>query len=141
MNPATCHPERKRYSFGQCRRCYDARYHRERRLVDPVYRAKHTESSRKWRLENPRTREQERDDRLRHRYGMTTADYDTMYIKQSGCCAICGEFSLKLSIDHIHGTKTVRQLLCHGCNAAIGLLKEDPIRIIAAAAYVIDHLA
>jgi hypothetical protein len=44
-----------------------------------------------------------------------------------------------LSVDHCHETGTVRGLLCHGCNAAIGLLGESIDRINAAAMYLAHH--
>ena len=35
---------------------------------------------------------------------------------------------MPLSVDHCHETGKVRGLLCHRCNTAIGLLRDDPER-------------
>ena len=62
-------------------------------------------------------------------YGLTLEQYDMLFIEQNNCCAICNKkFTSKkhTHIDHCHTTKKVRALLCHGCNTAIGLLKESP---------------
>jgi hypothetical protein len=62
-------------------------------------------------------------------YGLTQEQFMEMYNKQEGKCAICGdkpETQRGLHIDHCHKTNQVRGLLCHGCNTAIGGLREDP---------------
>jgi hypothetical protein len=69
---------------------------------------------------------------LKHRYGITTDDYDTMLVEQNGVCAICkvntaggrGSES-KLAVDHDHTTGKVRGLLCGMCNQGIGMFKDD----------------
>lgn len=61
-------------------------------------------------------------------YNVTKEFLIELYNSQEGKCAICGQKpSTKrgLHIDHCHTTGKVRGLLCHGCNTAIGLLKED----------------
>ena len=67
--------------------------------------------------------------RLKYYYGIGYNDYNNLFNKQNGCCAICGkhqsELNRKLSVDHNHNTGVVRGLLCRNCNSAIGLLKED----------------
>jgi hypothetical protein len=42
-------------------------------------------------------------------------------------------------IDHDHVTGQVRGLLCGSCNSGIGLLRDDPGVIKAAARYVAKH--
>jgi hypothetical protein len=75
--------------------------------------------------------------RLR-RYSLTLRRYEEMLCQQGGRCAVCRETEQTdddLFIDHCHETDTVRALLCHGCNASLGLLKEDAARIRALADY------
>lgn len=77
---------------------------------------------------------------LKKHYGITLADYEAMLASQGGVCAACATFSSEkghpyLHVDHDHATNTVRALLCHGCNKALGYLKEDPDRIRKLAVY------
>ena len=72
-------------------------------------------------------------------YGLTEQSYKALFTKQSNKCAICKEtFSntKHTHIDHCHKTNEVRALLCHGCNTAIGLLKESPAIIKSALSYI-----
>src|SRR6266446_7060445 len=61
------------------------------------------------------------------KYGLTRWQYWRLQDKQNGRCAICGELpnGRALHVDHCHDSKTVRALICHGCNIAIGMIKED----------------
>jgi len=67
--------------------------------------------------------------RLNHKYNMTPKEYDKLYKRQKGCCAICGihqsVFKKALCVDHNHITGEIRGLLCNSCNWAIGYLKVD----------------
>jgi len=67
--------------------------------------------------------------RLKKRYGISIDDYNDLYNQQNGCCAICGihqsQLSSALGVDHCHTTKIIRGLLCHRCNLALGLVKND----------------
>lgn len=79
----------------------------------------------------------------RHRkykkYKITQDDYDRMFADQRGCCAICRSPHPVLSIDHDHETGTVRGLLCHGCNVALGFLRDDVGRLRSAIQYLTIH--
>ena len=61
-------------------------------------------------------------------YGMTVNDYDQLFAKQKGRCAICGrhqlEFHRHLNVDHDHITGIVRGLLCTECNNLLGQLEK-----------------
>ena len=67
--------------------------------------------------------------RLKHLYDLTLEDYDILYNKQKGRCAVCGihqsELGRLFDIDHNHITKEIRGLLCNKCNQAIGLFNVD----------------
>lgn len=77
--------------------------------------------------------------RYKQRYGITIEEVKALLEKQNYCCAIClsNNWGAKgPQVDHCHLTKKVRGLLCHGCNTAIGLLNEDPIRFKQAIDYL-----
>lgn len=76
--------------------------------------------------------------RLR-KFNLDDEAYAELLDGQGGRCAICGNdcaTGRELAVDHDHETGHVRGLLCMPCNTAIGLMKDDPERLIAAAAYL-----
>ena len=66
-------------------------------------------------------------------YGITLQEYLDLAEQQNFVCAICGKpnFPMKhihsgcLVVDHDHETNRVRGLLCHNCNRALGLFKDN----------------
>jgi len=70
------------------------------------------------------------------RHGITMDQFHAMFEAQGECCKICRLVMARPHIDHDHKTGRIRGLLCYQCNVAIGLLKDDPIRMRVAAAYV-----
>ena len=87
--------------------------------------------------------------RLRQ-YGLAPEEYEAAVAGQNGCCAICGKPETRrdkhgelcwLSVDHHHGTKQVRDLLCRNCNLVVGYANEDPATLDKAAAYLRLHAA
>ena len=96
------------------------------------------------REERRRNRDTRRDYDFRQKYGITLADYDTMFESQGGVCAICFQpptGGRRMAVDHNHETGKIRGLLCHRCNLAIGNLRDDPEVIASAFAYVEAHHA
>ena len=72
-------------------------------------------------------------------YGLTEKQYEDMFIKQKGVCAICGMSPKKngwLAVDHCHDTGYFRGLLCRRCNSAIGLLDDNCEKVQSAANYL-----
>jgi hypothetical protein len=75
--------------------------------------------------------------RALRRYGILPAEYDALLAKQGGACAICRKRAKgRLCVDHCHLTGTIRGLLCHACNRALGALKDDQASLVAALAYL-----
>jgi hypothetical protein len=93
---------------------------------------------RDWYLNNKeRASEQARRQKLA-KYGLTEATYQTMVTAQKGLCAICLRPPKlhRLYVDHCHLTGRVRGLLCNTCNAAIGMLDDQPELLAKAIAYL-----
>jgi hypothetical protein len=72
--------------------------------------------------------------------GIGLDDYNILFDKQSGCCAICGEhqskFKRALSVDHDHATNKIRGLLCMNCNLMLGHSKDSIMRLKKAIIYL-----
>ena len=84
--------------------------------------------------------------RLLKRYGITTAEYNTLSDQQGHCCKICGNSASQgrarsrfLSVDHCHTTGTIRGLLCQKCNTGIGLLGDTHTSLLKALEYLEPH--
>lgn len=94
-------------------------------------------ASRDWRRRNkdavnaknklPHNKQKRRELALKHKYGITLDDYNSMFLKQGGACALCflPPIGDVLSVDHDHGTGAVRGLLCRRCNIALGMLGDS----------------
>lgn len=80
-------------------------------------------SSEEWALQNKKYY-------LKSQYGITLEDYNIKLKEQQHKCAICSAdevdiYLQTLYVDHCHTTGKIRGLLCHSCNAALGLLKDS----------------
>lgn len=78
-------------------------------------------------------------------YGIIDADLAAMKLEQDNKCYLChsdgfligtNNHNEKLAVDHCHKTGKVRKLLCHNCNRALGLFKDNPELMRRAAIYV-----
>lgn len=98
-------------------------------------------------------RDKNRDYFLKKTYGLTWANYEELLRSQGGCCAICGSPTpgkgrKRFDVDHDHRCcpggkscgKCIRGLLCLGCNAGIGNLKDNSILLRRAAIYIDQHI-
>lgn len=72
--------------------------------------------------------------------GITPKDFERMLKEQSGQCAICGRYQIKLNrclcVDHNHKTDEVRSLLCYNCNAILGQANDDKCILAKAIKYL-----
>lgn len=108
----------------------------ETRQKSREYRQRDPERAR---AHDRRRQESVRAKKLAAKYGLTVEQYAEMYQQQGGVCAICSQTDRqghRLAVDHCHATGAVRGLLCHACNVAIGLLRDDPSLLDAASRYL-----
>ncbi len=77
--------------------------------------------------------------RLKHRYGITEAEFEQMLDAQGGQCYFCpaeiSPYGRRLSVDHDHETNQVRGILCLRCNNQLAFVEEHGLKKIA------DYLA
>ena len=76
---------------------------------------------------------------LKRRYGINTEEYNKLFRRQEGVCAICGNpcnTGNRLSVDHSHKTGIVRGLLCNACNRGLGMLQDSAELLRKAADYL-----
>jgi len=92
----------------ECRRSANAKAHKQRYCPD-----------------------RRRNQHLQKKYLINDAIYQHMLLMQNFKCAICdsdspGKATDKyFAVDHCHKTGSVRGLLCHPCNTALGSFKDN----------------
>ena len=110
-----------------------------------VTREKNKRRAREWRkAKSLWVKEDSRNRHLLDTFGLTPDEYDVMFEKQGGVCAICLEPEKvkrngkvkNLAVDHDHETGAIRGLLCHHCNVGIGHLKDSPVLLLKASEYL-----
>ena len=129
-----------RGSCVECIRIASAKYKKtEKATVTYAAKVKRLKASGEWGRSNTNRI-------LKHEYGITLSEYEALFTKQNGVCAICQqpEKTLdkinnkprRLAVDHCHTTDKIRGLLCFECNTGIGKFGDNPQLIERAANYV-----
>ncbi len=86
------------------------------------------------------------------RIGMTVEQYLALLASANGMCAICGSTEVgsankaRMSVDHDHRCcpgdkscgKCIRGVICNRCNTGLARFDDDPDRLLAAAAYLLQ---
>jgi hypothetical protein len=64
---------------------------------------------------------------LKKLYGITKEKYKELMAISGNKCMICqnSPTNKSLHVDHCHSTGILRGILCHGCNTALGLFRDD----------------
>lgn len=84
---------------------------------------------------------QKRKALLKSKYGISLETFDTLLEQQGNKCALCsgsepgGKHDI-FHVDHCHSSGSVRGLLCHKCNIALGFLGDCQTAIQKALDYV-----
>jgi hypothetical protein len=127
---------------SECKVCWRGRI-RAAEDADPGTKAAR---DRAWRKANPeRQKAIYRRNNLKRNYGITAEEYGRMLEAQGGRCAGCGRTdsgdrrNVSLAVDHDHKTGKVRGLLCSPCNRVLGKVDDSPDRLMALAAYLLQH--
>ena len=94
-----------------------------------------------WNKKNPANSDAGKNSSLVSRYGITLNQYQQILKLQGNACAICGsdliESGLCPHVDHEHAEPfAIRGVLCGPCNQGLGMFKESPHALRAAAAYL-----
>ena len=149
------HPKTRDGLQPHCRDCQRARNARHYRANKPLYEAR----IKQWRQENPERvktarrlslerlrgtpefQEGVRRRWLKHKYGITPAEYDALLMAQGGGCGVCGANEQptdgkRFHVDHDHGTGKVRGVLCQPCNIILGLANDNCDTLAAAILYL-----
>jgi len=100
-------------------------------------------NNREYYARSKKRQNQVKNSNLKRKYGITLEIYNSMFLSQNGCCAICDthqqDLKKKLAVDHDHGTGLNRDLICHHCNVSLGYLKEDKRVIMNMIRYIDKH--
>jgi hypothetical protein len=64
---------------------------------------------------------------------MKRQEYELLFAKQKGRCAICGETPTRLYVDRCPRRKLVRGLLCGSCISGLRMFNDDPFLLRTAA--------
>ena len=131
-------PERKE-KLRAYRKAYRQRpgvKERERAHTDEYYKQPEVRAKKQaydqGRRKKPEVRARLRELYIQREYGLSMDAYESMFKGQGEVCAACGSNDWSHSrgkcpvVDHDHNTGDVRGILCHRCNVAIGLLRDDP---------------
>jgi len=99
---------------------------RHRKTPEQIAKTKNTQlTSRMWRT-----------------YSMALGDIQQLHRMQEGRCANVGcrmpirPFGKSRAVDHCHKTGAVRGMLCKNCNMALGLIYDDPKRLLGLVEYL-----
>lgn len=143
------------YAGRPCKKCGSA----ERRTLNGNCLNCEKHSARDWRKTTPGKEATQRNHReryhlykghyshksfeyhLKHKYGLSLDEYNSMMLAQDGKCAICKEKFSKLVVDHNHETGRNRELLCNPCNLSLGFLKENIEIVLHLKDYIVRHNA
>lgn len=119
-----------------CRTCANAWRKDRYSALHPAQREKRNAIKKAWYRRNRNLHlRNTRNWELKRKYGIDSAQYETLLALQGRVCGLCGgsnpkcggnsEFPLEsLATDHDHITKIVRGLLCGLCNRHLGVYEK-----------------
>jgi hypothetical protein len=179
-----CYYRKNREKY-ECRSCMrESEKNRPKREYTGAFAEYHRAHSKEWRRQNAESlnekiredrknnpekyREWERNKRYQNiskyryrdvlkKHKITADQYEKIWDKHKGLCAICfkeetrisrnGVTTTRICLDHCHicddngydGIDTIRGMLCGACNKGIGLLEDNPEYLLRAITYLQQH--
>lgn len=126
------------------KKLYMKKYREQNNEAIKQYQAEYRDKNREKLNAHKRESKTYRALRLKYSYNMTVEDYNNMLESQQGKCLICDKHYTEvarqyLCVDHCHKTGKVRGLLCHNCNSALGLIKEDENILNSMKSYLVNY--
>jgi hypothetical protein len=124
--------ERKREHINKIKKMWLQKNPDKLKAMTKRYYDKHRDKliikSREYSIKNPQKPKTYKRKYQLKRYNITLDQYNEMFNKQEGKCAICkkhqNEINKTLCVDHNHKTNAVRQLLCHTCNVTLSYFEN-----------------
>lgn len=87
-----------------------------------------------------------KDSHLQRKYGLTLEAFNSILTLQGNCCCVCNSLSPGRRsssgkdgdwvVDHCHASGKIRGIICHPCNAALGMVRDNPTTLRALAEYL-----
>lgn len=129
--------ERRRYQENRDKRLA------QNKAWNAANREKMQGHTQKWRAQNPeRAAFMGREYHLKKQYGLTHDEWNTLFLSQGECCAICRTTTpgdkRNWHTDHCHDTGKVRGILCANCNRIVHKLATPEV-LQRAADYIRSH--
>jgi recombination endonuclease VII len=122
-----CRHEKPMSEFSEDRRRKDGK----QRICRQCGRDWYHEKSPEWKKSHARAA-------VCRRHGITVSQFVRMVVEQGGVCALC-QVAPPTHIDHSHETGKIRGVLCHPCNAALGLFRESEETLVNALRYLDEN--
>jgi len=123
-------PKKETPTQREARRIRQRAYHKAWRELNQVKLREYNEAY--WAKSKDQRKHSTRAYTIRTKFGLSMQEYDELREGQGCRCKICGTDKARVRhhdyawyVDHDHVTGKVRGLLCHNCNIAMGLLKEN----------------
>lgn len=128
----------------ECKTCQAAQHKLRRDSEDGrAYQKRYWESYRS----TPKGLRAKKSSSLKFHYSMTIEDFHGLLLRQGGRCGICQTIdpgSRAFHVDHDHGCcpgmrscgKCIRGLLCHKCNAGLGMFGDSVVSLTLAIQYL-----
>ena len=73
--------------------------------------------------------------------GLDIAECERVYDAASACdiCGVPFDGKVQRCLDHDHGAKSIRGVLCSSCNLGLGLMQDDPKLLLKLHEYLSSH--